>query len=330
VSDWRRRWGYLWELASEREATTAEPELDGGRGRAPARSGGPGAIPRAPGAPLAAPDAPMPAGPQGGIQRAPADAPLAPPTNPVVLRESVRVALMWHHRAQQRPGEPAGPTPPIALTPQLEEQLLRLMPSLDAEALARLWDPPPEDWMVGLHRLTAAGHLPRMTLVPERVREPALDPRALAPLPPGPEREREGRLSPFGAGMVGLHFRVKPRRQALPEENIAAALRGRGLALRDDELKALLAGRRQGIEQIDSALSKINTGLDPAQRRRIAETIADVLLDKSLEGQLVRERPTGAEREQERQRIFEPEGPGGLRGLVEKLPVGASITFHFP
>jgi hypothetical protein len=328
VNGWRRRWGYLWELATAREAALPEPELDEGRTGARARPHGRAPVTSVPGAPLSAPA--TPAAPQGGVQRAPVDAPLAPPTNPVVLRESVRVALVWHHRAQQAPGEPAGPKPPIALTPELENQLLRLLPSLDAEELARLWDPAPEDWTVALHRLTAAGHLARMPLAPERVPEPVLDPRALAPLPPAPERDREGRVSPFGAGMLGLHFRVNPRRTALPEENIAAALRGRGLPLRDSELKALLSGRRQGIEQIDKTLAAINTGLDPAQRRRVAETIADLLLDKSLEGQLERELPTGAEREQERRRILEPEGPGGLRGLVEKLPVGASITFHFP
>ena len=326
MSGWRRRWAYLWELASEREAATAEPELDGGR--APARSGGRAPIKGMPGAPLTAPAAPAPQ--EGGIQRQPLDAPRSPTfSNPVVLRESVRVALMWHHRAQRRPGDPAGPMPPIALTPELEEQLMRLMPTLDAEELRRLWDPPPTDWAVALHRFTAAGHLPRMVL-PEPRPQPGLDPHVLAPLPPGPEREREGGFSPFGAGMVGLHFRVNPRRRALPEENIAAALRGRGLRLRESELKALLTGRRQGVEQIEKALGLINTGLDPAQRRRIAETIADVLLDRSLEGQLERELPTGAEREQERQRVLEPEGPGGLRGLVERLPVGASITFHFP
>lgn len=311
MSGWRRRWAYLWELDPAREAATPDPERDGGRARGPARAAAP---------------APQ----EGALQRQPIDAPRVPDfSNPVVLRESVRVALMWHHRAQRPPGDPAGPAPPIALTPELEEQLMRLMPTLDAEELRSLWDPPPADWTVALHRFTKAGHLPRM-VPPEPRPQTGLDPRVLAPLPPGPEREREGRISPFGAGMLGFHFRVNPRRQALPEENVAAALRGRGLRLRDSELKALLSGRRRGIEEIDKALSMINTGLDPAQRRQIAETIADMLLDKSLEGQLVRELPTGAEREQERQRQLEPEGPGGLRGLVEKLPVGASITFHFP
>ena len=115
MSGWRRRWTYLWELAGEREPGAQGPELDGGRGRATgsaARSFVPNAVrARLDTAGRAAPGvgstaAHVPAGPGGGgalLQRAPQDAPLAPSTDPVVFRESVRVMLMWHHR------EPAYP-----------------------------------------------------------------------------------------------------------------------------------------------------------------------------------------------------------------------------
>jgi hypothetical protein len=278
--------------ASEHKARTAAHGLQSGRPVALAQSGGPvPAVQR-----------------QEQRSRAPA------PTDPLVRRESVRIMLLLQHQQQGGQG-------PLSLTPELQNELRRLIPELTVAAMARLWTPEPGGPAEAFQRLLDAGYLPLITLPPEP---------ELVPPTPGlePEPEPESAVSPTGMGMVGFHYRLNPRVPTPIAATIRQHLTGRGFPLNYRQIEALLAGREQGVEQIKLILRAVAPSLGEEDRTSLAETIADALLDTSLRGQLEREAPTPVEQfERRTEALAAAQGP--VPDLLQRLPVGASITIYF-
>jgi hypothetical protein len=250
-------------------------------------------------------DGPVPAV-QRQEQRMPA------PGDPFIRRESVRIMLFFQYRQQGAQGA-------FALTPELQSELARLIPDLRPADLARLWTPEPAGPTEAFERLVRAGYLPLFTAAPE-----------LTPPTPeaAPEPEPESRVVPFGMGMVGFHYRLNPRVPPPIGVTIRQHLTSRAIPLTYRQVDALLAGREQGVRQIETILRSLVPGLGRDERTQLAETVADVLLDASLQGQLKRETPTALERTQQRLEALEM-AQGNLPSLLERLPVGASITIYF-
>lgn len=258
-------------------------------------------------------------GPVAAIQRQEEKESTPAPPDPLVRRESVRIMLFLQYQQQGR-------KEPFALTPTLQSELRRLIPELSSAEITRLWTPAPRNPMVAFQRLIDAGHLslfaptPQKSATPAAVKQPAPEPE--------PKPERESAVSPFGLGMVGLHFKLNPRVPPTIGATIRQRLSQRAIPLDQRQIDALLAGREQGVEEIATILRTVAPSLPEEKRIDLAQTIADVLLDKSLQGQLQRERPTRTEQLEQQVEIFQT-AQGNMPSLLERLPVGASVTIYF-
>jgi hypothetical protein len=114
-----------------------------------------------------------------------------------------------------------------------------------------------------------------------------------------------------------------------------------GIVIRDRELQAILQGRQQGIQTISTILNTLAPTLGSDLNLRLSSTLADAMLEKSLQGHLSMESPTALERIEQRdavmrdlsRQIAPPPGNNGfLPQLLEGLPpvgVGFSLTVHF-
>ncbi len=262
-------------------------------------------------------------GPVPAIQREAESARTAPSIDPLVRRESVRIMLLLQY--QQQGGQGA-----FSLTPVLQSELQRLIPELDPAALSRLWTPEPANPTEAFQRLLDAGYLPLFAATAE----PELTPPEPEPEPEPRESPRVA-VSPFGLGGVGIHLTINPQTPPPLGARIRQQLRERGIPFSYREVQALLQGRDQGAEQVEHILETIAPQLNRDQRQALARTIAEALLNRSLQAQLTREAPTAIERnrqaeEQLQQMLGIPEQTqGDLPSLLRRLPVGASITINF-
>ena len=89
-----------------------------------------------------------------------------------------------------------------------------------------------------------------------------------------------------------------------------------------------MAGREQGVEQIETLLHTLKPSLSADDARSLAETIADLLLDTSLQAQLEQEAPRTLEHFQQQLDAFKS-AQGTSPDLLKRLPVGGSITVYF-
>ena len=244
------------------------------------------------------------------------DTPQSPSTlnDPLIRRESVRFLLYLQYQAQ-------GSSGPLALTPDLQTQLLDLIPELQTHDLTKLWTPEPAGPIDAFQRLASAGYLPRFVLS----NDPDLLPAA--PIPPPPP-EPESAFSIAGLGMVGAHFRLNPRVPPPISATIHQHLSSRGIPLTHKQVEALMAGREQGVEQIETLLHTLKPSLSADDARSLAETIADLLLDTSLQAQLEQEAPRTLEHFQQQLDAFKS-AQGTSPDLLKRLPVGGSITVYF-
>ena len=101
------------------------------------------------------------------------------------------------------------------------------------------------------------------------------------------------------------------------------------------ELQEIMAGRDQGVRILDGLLAKIAPELGAVDRNRLAQTIADTLLNHSIKANLKVESPTAVERgeqqEERLQQLLDPSSQeeGGITDLLKKIPVGVSLTIRF-
>jgi hypothetical protein len=256
-------------------------------------------------------------GPVPAIQRQEQSGETPAPVNPVVRRESVRIMLFLQY--QQQGGQGA-----FTLTPALQNELRRLLPDLTVADIAQLWTPEPGGPAEAFQRIVDAGHLPLFAVTPEQEPEIVPQPEQAAE----PEPEPESAVSPAGLGMVGFHYRLNPRVPPPISATVRQHVSSRGIPLSYRQIEALLAGRNQAIGQIETILGSVASGLGAADRTSLAETIADALLDYSLQGQLQRESPTRVE-EIEQQTEAVQAAQGALPDMLQRIPVGASITIYF-
>jgi hypothetical protein len=246
------------------------------------------------------------------------------PTGGLVRREAVRIMLFMQY--QQQGGQGA-----LSLTPALQSELLRLIPTLTTAHIAALWMPEPAGPMDAFQRLVDRGHLPLFTAPVEPD----------VPLTPEPEPERQPEARPsvrtsfFGPGGPGFHVTINPRAPTPASATIRQHLASRGIPFSYREVQALLAGREQGIEQIDQILRNIAPGLGREDRIQLARTIADTLLNRSIQGQLQREMPSALEEELRRQGQMEQvlgvpsRAQGSMPELLRLIPAGVSLTIYF-
>ena len=94
---------------------------------------------------------------------------------------------------------------------------------------------------------------------------------------------------------------INPQAPAPVSATIRQQLASRGIPFSYREVQALLAGREQGVEQIDQILRAMAPQLGRENRIQLARTIADTLLSRSIQGQLQREMPSALEEELRRQ-----------------------------
>ncbi|NJN19413.1 MAG: DUF4157 domain-containing protein [Oscillochloris sp.] len=207
-------------------------------------------------------------------------------TNPVVRREAVRLMLTLHYQQQNDAGS-------FKLTETVKSELRRMIPTLEDVIIERLWQPEPRGPLDVFQRLVRAGYLPAFAAEPE----PALTPPDKQAEPPAVEKQPASDVSWQGAGGIGLHLTINPRPPAPISAIIRQELGARGLPLAHDDIDKLLAGRAQGIAQLETILKATMPSLAPEQRRKLAETIADTLITRSVQGQLKRELPTALERD---------------------------------
>ncbi len=151
----------------------------------------------------------------------------------------------------------------------------------------------------------------------------------------------------LGDGKLGLHLTINPqkslsikdRRNVNPRIN--QIFQKHGLVLNGRELQSLMTSRQKGIEQINTVLGTLVPYkiLGPDDREKLAIKLADILMNKSLEGQLSRTVPTllqqNEQREQQLQEMFRQPTPsdtdrGVLPSLLKKVPVGISLKIHLP
>lgn len=254
-------------------------------------------------------------------------------TDLVVQREAVRLMLQMQYSQQKDGGA-------FKLTPVLKDQLRRLLPNLDDAAIVALWTPDPAGPLEAYQRLSDAGFLPVFAGAPkpEEEKPQALEPKKEEAEPvaePKSEGKPKAKLEYTGITGVGFHLVINPRAPAPISAVIRQELANRGLPLSYEQVQTLLAGRKQGIDQIDRILKAFAPGLGREQREKLAATIADVLLTKSVQGQLQREAPTQLERNAEIEAQLDAmlgiprKSSGGMLNLLEKVPVGVSITIYF-
>ena len=141
--------------------------------------------------------------------------------------------------------------------------------------------------------------------------------------------------------MFGFHLKLNPQPPLPPSVKIYRQFLNHGIVIRDQELQSILIGRDEGVRTIGGILSNTAPFLAPDLRLKLSNTLADALLDKSLQGQLSREVPTGLERLDQTNAIMQsiynqwnpPQATTGfIPQLLKSLPpvsVGFSVTLYF-
>ena len=139
----------------------------------------------------------------------------------------------------------------------------------------------------------------------------------------------------------GFHLTLNPQAPLPPSATIYRQFLDHGIVVRDRELESILKGRDEGVRTISGILNTTAPSLGPDLNLKLSTTLADALLEKSLQGQLYRESPTALERLEQRdavrQHVYNQLSPpstnsGFLPQLFESLPpvgVGFSLTIHF-
>jgi hypothetical protein len=137
----------------------------------------------------------------------------------------------------------------------------------------------------------------------------------------------------------GFHLTLNPRPPLPPSATIYRQFLDHGIVISDRELQSILNGRDDGVRTINGILnSTINLG--PALNLKLSNTLADALLEKSLQGQLSREAPTSLERidlsnaaiQNVYNQLYPPAETGFVPQLLKTLPpfgVGFSLTVYF-
>jgi len=156
-----------------------------------------------------------------------------------------------------------------------------------------------------------------------------------------PDKKKKWDWSFVNGSMFGFHLKLNPQPPMPPSAKIYRQFLNHGIVVRDHELDSILAGRDQGVKTISSILGNTAPFLAPDLRLKLSNTLADVLLDKSLQGQLSREMPTDFERLDQTnaavQSIYNQLHPpravsGFIPQLLNTLPpvsVGFSVTLYF-
>jgi hypothetical protein len=252
--------------------------------------------------------------------------------NTVVVRESVRFLLLIHYNQQQEKGT-------FKLTAALKSELRRLIPVLEDATIAGLWTPEPANAQEAYQRILNAGLLPMAAPSAQPETQPELPPKPdkaeKAVEEPGKTKKNAVKVEGVGSTGLGIHLIINPRAPAPVSAVIRQELGRRGLPFSYDQIQTLLAGRDQGVEQIETILKSIAPGLNKEQRNRLAKTIADAILTKAVQGQLSREAPTAQERTAEiearlNQMLGIPQkASGGMLDLLGMVPLGVSVTIYF-
>lgn len=141
--------------------------------------------------------------------------------------------------------------------------------------------------------------------------------------------------------MFGFHLKLNPQPPLPPSARIYRQFLNHGIVVRDQELQSILAGRDEGVRTISGILGGTAPFLAPDLRLKLSNTLADVLLDKSLQGQLSREMPTALERLDQSDAVMQsiynqwnpPQATSGfVPQLLKSLPpvgLGFSVTVYF-
>ncbi|MFY9723947.1 MAG: hypothetical protein WB579_14040 [Bryobacteraceae bacterium] len=141
--------------------------------------------------------------------------------------------------------------------------------------------------------------------------------------------------------MFGFHLKLNPQPPMPPSAKIYRQFLNHGIVVRDHELESILAGRDEGVRTIRGILDGTAPFLAPDLRLKLSNTLADVLLDKSLQGQLSREAPTALDQLDQSNAVMQsiynqwnpPQATSGfVPQLLKSLPpvgVGFSVTLYF-
>lgn len=155
-------------------------------------------------------------------------------------------------------------------------------------------------------------------------RPPYLPPSRPPPAAPSPGRPSV-QVSP--GGLFWLDIVVNPPGPVPPEARVAQVFREHGIPLSDAQLRALMDGRAEGMQQLEQTVRTLAPSLDAATRSRLVQSIADALMSANLRSQLEREHPTAIEEAQQRERRFEDLVAPGSRG--PSVEGGVRLRIHF-
>src|SRR5450755_4199236 len=103
----------------------------------------------------------------------------------------------------------------------------------------------------------------------------------------------------------GFHLTLNPQSPLPPDAKIYRQFLEHGIVVQDQELQSILDGRDDGVRTISGILNTTAPSLGPHLNLKLSNTLADLLLDKSLRGQLSREMPTALERLDQRDAVMQ-------------------------
>ena len=244
--------------------------------------------------------------------------------SPLVVRESVRIMMMLQYQQQGGRGV-------FKLTPTVRSELRRLVPGITDGAINRIWLPAPTNSMVAFQNLINAGYLslfsgpPPPQLVPPQ----AVDPTSVS------KSKKSVATSIMGPIGPGFHLTINPQTPPPVTARIRQSMSNRGIPMTDKDLQSILAGREQGRQQVETLLAKIAPQLKPEDRTRLAQTIADALLNKGVQAKLTLDSPTAIERGQKHAELLNQllgpgaKSEGGVTEMLKRVPVGVSVTIRF-
>lgn len=142
----------------------------------------------------------------------------------------------------------------------------------------------------------------------------------------------------YEMGMPGLHLTLNPQKPLPAEAQINRHFVNHGLTLSSWELQTILQSRTAGIATLNNIMARVLPGFSPAKRLSYSTDIADALMNKSIAAQLSREAPNTLDRLQQSDDMLQDfllraPPPGATRApppsLLERMPVGVSLTIHF-
>jgi hypothetical protein len=149
-----------------------------------------------------------------------------------------------------------------------------------------------------------------------------------------PDKKKKYDVSWFNNGVLGFHLTINPQPPLPPSASIYRQFFEHGILVRDKELDSILSGRDEAVRTMNTILTNIKPNLGPELNLKLANTLADALLSKSLQGQLSREAPTALDRFEQQDAVLEKLIPSSASGSLPHLfnslpPVGFSLTVHF-